>query len=73
MGKVAESGGAALVPPRDAAFVVHLTGVAEGSGDDASGRVEHVRTGRSTRFESAEELLRFMRQTLAALDAESGR
>ncbi len=68
------SGSSAAAPAlsRDVAFVVHLMDVA-GELDRASGRVEHVRTGRTARFESADELLRFMRQTLAALAAESGR
>jgi len=66
------SSAAAPAPSRDVAFVVHLTGVADDS-DRACGRVEHVRTGRTARFESAEELLHFMRHTLAALAAESGR
>lgn len=55
---------------RDAAFVVHLTAAADGDDDQAQGRVEHVRSGRAARFDSVHELLRFMRQTLAALDAE---
>lgn len=53
--------------PRDAAFVVHLTSVGDAADGRASGRVEHVRTGRAGRFDSAEELLRFMRETLAAV------
>lgn len=59
-------------PSRDAAFVVHLTDAVGAAGDQAHGRVEHVRSGRAARFESLQELLRFMRQTLAAIDA-SGR
>jgi hypothetical protein len=51
------------VPARNTAFVVHLTVAADAS----AGRVEHVATGRTARFESAEELLRFMRDTLAAI------
>lgn len=46
------------------AFVVHL---ARGQGTPdpaASGRVEHVLSGRASRFSSMEELLAFMRQTL---------
>ena len=53
--------------PRDAAFVVHLAD-STGPEDRAHGRVEHVRSGRAARFESVDELLRFMRQTLAELD-----
>lgn len=55
---------------RDAAFVVHLARGDAVSDEHARGRVEHVRTGRMAHFDSAEELLNFMRQTLAALDHE---
>lgn len=58
--------GATPVPSRDAAFVVHLTRAA----GESAGRVEHVTTGRVAAFESADELLRFMRQTLATLEIE---
>ncbi|HYD49421.1 MAG TPA: hypothetical protein VEB21_13790 [Terriglobales bacterium] len=54
-------------PSRDAAFVVHLT---DGTTDDqAHGRVEHVRSGRAAHFDSMHELLRFMQQTLSAIEA----
>ncbi|MEO8604190.1 MAG: hypothetical protein ABI629_16560 [bacterium] len=43
---------------------------ADGSGDQARGRVEHVNSGRTARFDSLTEMLRFMRQTLAELDAD---
>ena len=66
------TGAAAIAPSRDAAFVVHLANVADDHGKQACGRVEHVRTGRTARFESVEELLRFMRQTLAALNPDDG-
>jgi hypothetical protein len=52
---------------RDAAFVVHLAL----EGDKVAGRVEHVTSGRVGRFTSADELLRFMRQTLLELERES--
>lgn len=55
--------GAAPASVRDAAFVVHLAEAASGP----RGRVEHVVTGRVGRFESADELVGFMRQTLAAI------
>lgn len=67
--KVAGSGAPGM-PSRDAAFVVHLAGGAGEATDQAHGRVEHVTTGRAARFDSVEELLRFMRQTLAAIEAE---
>jgi len=59
-------------PSRDAAFVVHLTHAGDATGDQVHGRVEHVRTGRAASFDSMHALLTFMRETLAALDAETG-
>lgn len=58
-------------PSRDVAFVVHLTSSSGESADQAHGRVEHVTTGLAARFESTEELLRFMQRTLAALAAKA--
>ena len=57
-------------PVRDAAFVVHLATVPPGLPAQAQGRVEHVATGRAARFESSEDLMRFMHETLAALAAD---
>lgn len=59
----------AAVRPGDAAFVVHLTVAAE---LEERGRVEHLTSGRASRFESAGELLRFMRETLTSLSGEDG-
>ena len=53
-------------PTRHAAFVVHLATDPDAPAGQARGRVEHVSTGRTARFESADELVRFMRGTLAA-------
>jgi hypothetical protein len=50
----------------DAAFVVHLTST-ESELEDASGRVEHITSGQSTRFASGAELLRFMRQIVTTM------
>jgi len=61
---------ASLLPARDAAFVVHLATDPDARADQARGRVEHVSTGRAARFESADELVRFMRETLAAFAAD---
>jgi len=61
-----DTSGAGTAPSRDAAFVVHLADTAD---EQAHGRVEHVRSGRVSRFDSAEELVRFMRRTLAELGA----
>jgi hypothetical protein len=57
-----------LAPARDAAFVIHLTDLVGEHGAQARGRVEHVTSGRVARFDSVDELLRFMRQTLDGLD-----
>ena len=62
-----------LAPSRDAAFVVHLTDAGGEAGDRVHGRVEHVTTGRATDFDSMDELLRFMRQTLATIDRDDPR
>lgn len=58
-------------PSRDVAFVVHLISSSGETAGQAHGRVEHVTTGLAARFESTEELLRFMRQTIAALAARA--
>ncbi|MDX2167706.1 MAG: hypothetical protein SF182_11605 [Deltaproteobacteria bacterium] len=52
--------------------MVHLTEPGSAGGRRARGRVEHVPSGRTTHFQSAEGLLRFMRQTLAAAEDERG-
>lgn len=52
---------------RNIAFVVHFTWAGGDPADRACGRVEHVETGRVTRFEATDELVGFMRQTLAAI------
>jgi len=64
--------GAAAAPTRDVAFVIHLTSAIAESADQARGRVEHVTSGRAARFDSVEELLRFMRDTLATIRGERG-
>lgn len=47
------------------AFVVQFA-AASADGDGFRGRVEHVVSGRSGRFESPEQLLAFCRQVLAS-------
>jgi hypothetical protein len=47
------------------AFVVHLT--ADPASSTAAGRVEHVSSGATARFTTTEDLLGFMRRTVAAL------
>lgn len=61
MGNTFSIGG---VPSRDAAFVMRLTYAGDDAGDQTTGRVEHVRSGRT----AMQALLRFMRETLAGLD-----
>jgi hypothetical protein len=68
---MADTFSAGGMPSRDAAFVVHLTHVDGAAGDQARGRVEHVRSGRTASFDSMPSLLRFMRETLAALEVET--
>jgi len=51
--------------PRERAFVVQLSGAAVAGSSRLSGRVEHVVSGKSARFESLEELLAFVGQWLA--------
>ncbi len=58
---------AASLPTRARAFVVHLAPAGAGPEGSANGRVEHVATGRAARFGSGDDLLRFMRDTLAAV------
>jgi hypothetical protein len=52
---------APLFPPEQA-FVVQFTASNEGAGARCIGRVEHVISGRSSRFDSVEGLLDFMDQ-----------
>lgn len=65
--------GVATASPRDAAFVVHLVCPAGNAAGEARGRVEHVVTGRVARFASADELVGFMTETLAAIARHEGR
>ena len=59
----AESGERHLLPP-ERAFVVQLSTAASLDGGRTVGRVEHVVSGRSTHFESLQQLLVFMQQHL---------
>ncbi len=55
------------------AFLVQLDQLDRDSGaldDGAVGRVEHVRSGESSRFGSVRELIAFMGRVLEARDAE---
>lgn len=63
--QIAEGSQVPLSP--DAAFVVHLTATGAEAPEVVRGRVEHISSGRSTRFGSVAELLGFMRHLAAAL------
>ena len=47
-----------------AAFVVQFVAGSDLRGGEVGGRVEHVASGRSARFESVDDLLRFLEQAL---------
>jgi hypothetical protein len=68
---IASSNPSTAIPPpsRDTAFVIHLAPPAGEPADAARGRVEHVMTGQVARFDSATELVDFMRDALASLQA----
>lgn len=51
----------------DSAFVVHLAVADVAAPEVVSGRIEHVDSGRATRFRSVAELITFMRQIVAML------
>ncbi len=53
------------VLPTELAFVVRF-----GGDDRESGRVEHVISGRGVRFHNREEMLAFINDTLARIEAE---
>jgi hypothetical protein len=57
--------------PPERAFVVHLSAAAYSS-EPTSGRVEHVVSGRSVRFESLDALSQFFRAVLATEVAGGG-
>ncbi|HZR83500.1 MAG TPA: hypothetical protein VFD92_20570 [Candidatus Binatia bacterium] len=63
----AKDGRAGMLPP-EAAFVLQLQSGAAIAGDRLVGRVEHVKSGRAARFRSIDELLVFIRGTLASAD-----
>ena len=57
----------------DRAFVVEFSDrAAEAGGDRLSGRVEHVISGRATRFASAGELLEFVQVVLRSGSRREG-
>ena len=53
--------------PPEAAFVLQLEPASGSMGRAMAGRVEHVVSGRATRFGSSAELLAFIRRTLGGL------
>jgi len=54
-----------------AAFVVQFVAGSDLHAGDVAGRVEHVASGRSTRFESVDGFLRFLGDVLAQFGAEA--
>ncbi len=56
--------------PTNRAFVVQLRAEARVEQGEFSGRVEHVVSMRSTRFQSLEELATFLRETVLSLEDE---
>lgn len=59
--------------PVERAFVVQFSGEASVPDRLIRGRVEHVGTGRSRRFESLDELLAFVGTLMAGPEAPDGR
>jgi hypothetical protein len=57
--------------PANRAFVVQFQGAAAGQAAPIVGRVEHLTSGHRVRFQSWEELQRFIEQELAQLEAVS--
>jgi len=51
--------------PSNRAFVVQFRATAEQMYGDCAGRIEHVVSGQATRFESWEQLRRFIEEVLA--------
>lgn len=50
----------------ESAFVVHLAASATDTPGTIKGRIEHITSGRSTRFASTAELIGFMQRIVAA-------
>ena len=58
--------------PTNRAFVVQLYAEAEMEHGEFSGRVEHIVSMRATHFDSQEELIAFLIQTVLSLEVEEG-
>lgn len=52
--------------PADSAFVVHFAASSADTPETVKGRIEHITSGRSTRFASTAELIGFMQHIVAA-------
>jgi len=61
----------AVALPANRAFVVQFQGAAAGQTAPITGRVEHITSARRARFQSWEELQRFIEQELARVGAAS--
>lgn len=58
--------------PPDRAFVVQLRADADLGGGALTGRIEHVRTGTATLFDSADQMVAWMRDVVARTSAAQG-
>ena len=61
----------AVALPANRAFVVQFQGAVAGQTAPISGRVEHITSARRARFQSWEELQRFIEQELTRVGAAS--
>jgi hypothetical protein len=59
--------------PANRAFVVQFQGATAGQATPIAGRVEHINSGHRVRFQSWEELQRFIEQELAQLEKAPAR
>ena len=57
--------------PANRAFVVQFQGTEAGQAAPIAGRIEHLTSGHRVRFQSWEELQRFIEQEMAQLEKET--
>jgi hypothetical protein len=56
--------------PTERVFLIRLSCSADPSTDDYCGRIEHVQTGRVTRFSSLRETEKFIAEMLAEIEGK---
>jgi hypothetical protein len=56
--------------PTDRVFLIRLSSSAEPTTDDYCGRIEHVQTGRVTRFSSIGETEKFIAEMLELIEGK---